>query len=70
VPRDVSICGFDDSWVAKSVWPYLTTIAQPTEAMAYRAAMQLLKRPQAAAGQRLEQLGYTLIERESVGPAP
>jgi LacI family transcriptional regulator len=70
VPRDVSICGFDDSWVAKSVWPYLTTIAQPTEAMAYSAAQLLLKRPQVGEGYRIEQLDYVLVERESVGPAP
>ncbi|HWU02503.1 MAG TPA: LacI family DNA-binding transcriptional regulator, partial [Novosphingobium sp.] len=29
VPGDVSVCGFDDSWVAKTVWPYLTTVRQP-----------------------------------------
>jgi LacI family transcriptional regulator len=69
VPRDVSICGFDDSWVAKSVWPYLTTVRQPTEAMAYRAALQLLQRQQDGDAPRIERLDYALVERESVGPA-
>ena len=31
IPVDVSIVGFDDSWIATSVWPHLTTIHQPIE---------------------------------------
>lgn len=70
VPRDVSVCGFDDSWVAKSVWPYLTTVYQPIEEMAYVAASQLLDRS-LAGGERSEALlEFKLIERDSVAPAP
>ncbi len=69
VPEDVSICGFDDSWVAKSVWPYLTTIRQPIEDMARVAAEFLLDRAPAETP-RVRQLDFTLIERGSVAPAP
>ncbi|MCW1382422.1 LacI family DNA-binding transcriptional regulator [Novosphingobium sp. KCTC 2891] len=66
VPRDVSICGFDDSWVAKSVWPYLTTIYQPIEEMAHAAATMLI-RPDNARPQ-LRTLDFRLVERDSVAP--
>jgi len=65
VPEDVSVCGFDDSWVAKSVWPYLTTIRQPIEDMARAAAQILLDRGNAGATQ-FRQLDFALIERDSV----
>ena len=41
VPGDVSIVGFDDTSLATSVWPELTTVKQPISAMA-EAAMELL----------------------------
>lgn len=41
VPRDLSVCGFDDTSVATMVWPELTTIRQPVGDMA-RAATRLL----------------------------
>ena len=34
VPADLSICGFDDTAMASSVWPELTTIRQPIADMA------------------------------------
>src|SRR5262249_15450502 len=43
VPRDVSVVGFDDSAIATTVWPELTTIRQPIAAMA-EAALDLLIR--------------------------
>lgn len=41
VPDDVSIVGFDDTALATSVWPELTTVKQPIAAMA-EAALELL----------------------------
>jgi LacI family transcriptional regulator len=41
VPGDVSIVGFDDTALATSVWPELTTVKQPISAMA-EAALELL----------------------------
>lgn len=29
VPGDIAVCGFDDTPVATTVWPELTTIHQP-----------------------------------------
>ena len=41
VPDDLSVAGFDDSPAASLVWPQLTTIRQPTAAMA-RLAVEML----------------------------
>ena len=41
VPDDLSIVGFDDTALATSVWPELTTVKQPIAAMA-EAALELL----------------------------
>ena len=41
VPRQLAVCGFDDTPVATTVWPELTTIHQPIAAMA-RAAVTLV----------------------------
>ncbi|MFD2783729.1 substrate-binding domain-containing protein [Novosphingobium pokkalii] len=74
VPHDISLCGFDDSWVAKSVWPYLTTVYQPIEEMGYVAASLLIDRGET--GERQVMLGFHLVERicwprhpERTGPA-
>lgn len=41
VPRDLAVTGFDDTLIASRVWPPLTVIRQPFEAMA-AAAMECL----------------------------
>ncbi len=41
VPNDLSVVGFDDTPIATTVWPELTTIRQPIAAMA-EAAINLL----------------------------
>ena len=41
VPEDLSVAGFDDTGIAITVWPELTTVRQPVEAMA-EAALDLL----------------------------
>ena len=66
VPHDISLCGFDDSWVAKSVWPYLTTVYQPIEEMGYVAASLLIDRGET--GERQVMLGFHLVERDSLAP--
>lgn len=43
VPRDLTVCGFDDTAIATAIWPELTTVRQPIAAMS-RAAIQLLAR--------------------------
>jgi LacI family transcriptional regulator len=42
VPDDVAIAGFDDSDLARAVWPSLTTIRQPVRELAHAAAKLLI----------------------------
>ncbi len=41
VPCDLSVCGFDDTPIARIVSPALTTVRQPIYKMGYQAAKQL-----------------------------
>jgi LacI family transcriptional regulator len=41
VPGDITVCGFDDTALATTIWPELTTIRQPIAEMS-RAAVDLL----------------------------
>jgi LacI family transcriptional regulator, galactose operon repressor len=70
-PGELSIAGFDDAPSASVVWPQLTTIRQPIFEMAAAAAEILiaggLLDNDAPVSRKLE---FSLIERESTGPAP
>lgn len=68
VPGALSVCGFDDTAIATTIWPELTTIRQPVNAMA-RAATRLAMaaaRGQSAPAQ--ERLGHELVCRMSDAP--
>ena len=71
VPEDLSVAGFDDIALAQQVYPRLTTIKQPLEAMAERAAELLIEglngQPPPATP---EMIPARLVIRESTGPAP
>jgi LacI family transcriptional regulator len=73
VPEDISVCGFDDTAMATTIWPELTTIHQPVADMA-RLGVRLLTeavRDRAGVAEvvvRHEQLDYALVSRASVGP--
>jgi LacI family transcriptional regulator len=73
VPGDLSVAGYDDTAMATSIWPELTTIRQPVAEMA-RQAVHLLIEATAARliGEPLapiqRQLAFELIERASVAP--
>lgn len=70
VPRDLTVVGFDDTALATTIWPELTTIRQPIAAMS-RAAVELLvddiRRQRAAEPARKTRLllDFTLVPRES-----
>ena len=70
VPGDLTVCGFDDTPVATTVWPELTTIHQPITEMA-RSAVALLvehirtQRSGHACEPRHLLMPYTLVVRES-----
>ena len=71
VPRDLSVVGFDDVPMAKSVWPALTTIRQPVADMGGAAADLLVEEilGRRAGDEQPAQhllLDYQLVERESV----
>lgn len=74
IPRDISIAGFDDTAIATTVWPELTTVRQPIADMAARAVDFLhgeLQRRKA--GLKLDVrdivMPHTIIERGSVARA-
>lgn len=71
VPGDVSVCGFDDTAMATTIWPELTTIRQPIAAMA-RQAIQLLAEAvrggKDAVPVRHVQLDFVVVDRVSDGP--
>tara|TARA_A100001391_G_scaffold48774_4_gene29034 strand:- start:20115 stop:21146 length:1032 start_codon:yes stop_codon:yes gene_type:complete len=66
VPDDVSLCGFDDSWLAKLVWPYLTTVRQPVSDLGREAARLLIEKDTGEGAPKQIMLGHSLIERDSV----
>ncbi|MDF2639870.1 MAG: LacI family transcription regulator [Novosphingobium lindaniclasticum] len=52
VPNQLTVCGYDDTALAVSVWPELTTIRQPTTDMARRAVRLLIGEIRARNGGR------------------
>ena len=66
VPEDLSIIGFDDTPLTTRVWPPLTTVRWPIQAMARAAAIKLID-PVEARDQPSHFLS-DLIERASVAP--
>ena len=73
VPGDLSVVGFDDTSLATSVWPELTTVRQPISAMAESALEMLLagiraRRGGGGAAPLLKVLDHELVVRESSGP--
>lgn len=72
VPEDVSIAGFDDSSIARGIWPQLTTVHQPISEMAGRAVELLTQYFNKEPGDpfihsiRLE---HSIVERDSVLPS-
>jgi LacI family transcriptional regulator len=70
VPKDLTVCGFDDTEFARSIWPELTTIHQPIADMS-RAAVELLVRKIRSRRTGRDEdfkhalLDFTLVRRDS-----
>lgn len=64
VPEDLSIAGFDDTPASSRVWPTLTTVRQPLQAMA-ALAVQLVASPPLAGEPLHRVLPYELLVRAS-----
>lgn len=71
IPKDISIAGFDDAPLASQIWPELTTVKPPLEAMAKRATEDLIRM---ARGQKPKELRVVIdaaiVIRQSTGPVP
>ena len=71
VPEDLSIAGFDDTPIARTIWPDLTTIAQPFSEIAEAAVRAIAAAPRGGADvSETKILPHSLIIRASTGPAP
>ena len=66
LPAALSVAGFDDTTLARTVWPPLTTIHQPMAELA-RTATDILITGGDISHRRLP---HTLVERGSVAPPP
>lgn len=62
LPDELSVAGFDDTELASAVWPPLTTVRQPTRALAYTATALLFERPEGIEHRRLQ---HDLVLRQS-----
>lgn len=74
VPRQLSVAGFDDTALAKTIWPSLTTVRQPIDEMARQAVAMIVDHIRAqhrgsASGIFSTTAELTIVERESVGLA-
>lgn len=70
VPSDLTVCGFDDTALATTIWPELTTIHQPIADMSLAAVETLVAEIRAQrAGKPIEparrNLDFTLVRRQS-----
>jgi LacI family transcriptional regulator len=70
VPKELSIIGFDDSPTASHMWPQLTTVRWPIDAMGQLAAQKLLPEflPNVDTKKLPVTLESTFVERASVSP--
>ena len=69
IPGDLTVCGFDDTPLATTIWPELTTIRRPISEMARTAVDLLLRELRQKRGEAEEPehrvLDYTLVRRQS-----
>jgi len=68
VPREISVCGFDDTTMATQVWPPLTTIHQPVREMGLRATEELFLRVLNKGEPRMVEVDFQMRIRASTAP--
>lgn len=66
VPRDISVVGFDDTAIAATIWPPLTTVRWPIRTMARSAALKLIH-PEAADSEQ-SRFPTEFVPRASTAP--
>jgi len=69
VPEDLSVAGFDNSKISRTIWPELTTVAQPFDLIAHEA-VRLVSRggAQTAEVSATRVLPHKILFRASSGP--
>ncbi|MBW8754194.1 MAG: LacI family DNA-binding transcriptional regulator [Sphingomonadales bacterium] len=72
VPRDLSVCGFDDSALATIIWPELTTVRQPIGDMARLATRRVIEAVRGSAAGKPrpavhDRLAFQIVRRLSDG---
>jgi len=70
IPGDLTVCGYDDTPLATTIWPELTTIHQPISDMARTAVDLLVRELRQRPGAPPEEtahvvLDYKLVRRQS-----
>jgi LacI family transcriptional regulator len=71
VPEDLSVAGFDDTPMGRSIWPPLTTVAQPFDEISEMAVALMSNKPSGSAtASEVHILPHALIPRASSGAAP
>jgi len=70
IPQQLSVAGYDDTYISRITWPRLTTVHQPSYDLAFSATDLLMQNLKSGDGAKTTRLPYRLIVRESTGPAP
>jgi LacI family transcriptional regulator len=70
VPGDLTVTGFDDTALATTIWPELTTVRQPIAGMAREAVQSLVRRVRALRGDGVAEpeqvrMDFELVRRQS-----
>ena len=73
IPSELTVVGFDDTPMATTLWPELTTIRQPVTAMGKTAVAMMLDEVRARRGGRRHEathqvMKHTLVKRQSSAP--
>jgi LacI family transcriptional regulator len=70
VPRELSICGFDDTAIAAQMWPPLTTVHQPVREMGARVTEELLRVVSGKGSATMVEVRYEMRIRASTAAPP
>ncbi|MBN8503991.1 MAG: LacI family DNA-binding transcriptional regulator [Burkholderiales bacterium] len=66
VPSDLTVVGFDDTAIATTIWPELSTIRQPIAEMARRAVELLVRQIRARRSGQEDLVAHQVLEHELV----
>lgn len=70
IPEQIAVTGFDDAPIARQTWPAITTVKQPVQQMAERAAQLLLDELHGKADQQSISYDCEIVLRDSTRRTP